>query len=105
MEPSPGKVIVRPSQEEQKFGLLYLPQSDRRQSAGEVIAVYKEFIDPDTGAEVHPFLQEGDWVIFGQHSGADVSYNRERYIILREQEILARVRGTTVDPNEVEALG
>lgn len=96
LEPMPGKVIVRLDTSDKQVGGLWLMRS-ARQSIGQIVAVYDDFDDPDTDAHVAPFLQLEDWVIFGQHSGVEVDFNREKYIILRESEILCRV----IDPDAV----
>lgn len=96
LEPMPGKVIIRLDTSDRQVGGLWLMRS-ARQSIGQIVAIYDEFDDPDTDAHVEPFLRLEDWVIFGQHSGVEVDFNREKYIILREAEILCRV----IDPDAV----
>lgn len=102
LEPMAGKVIVKPDNSDKQVGGIWLV-TNARQSMGQIVAVYEGFEDPDTLAEVDPFLRMDDWVIFGQHSGVEVTVNREKYIVLREQEILCRV----IDPealNDAEAI-
>lgn len=102
LEPMPGKVIIKPDNSEQMVGGIYLV-SNARQSKGQIVAIYSDFDDPDTDSHVEPFIQLDDWVIFGQHSGVEVTINRERYIILRESEILCRVVNPTT-AQTVEAI-
>jgi chaperonin GroES len=96
LEPMPGKVIIRLDTSDKQVGGLWLMRS-ARQSIGQIVAIYNDFDDPDTDAHIAPFLHLRDWVIFGQHSGVEVDFNREKYIILRESEILCRV----IDPDAV----
>ncbi len=86
----PGKVIIKVAENNITEDGLYLVNS-ARQTMGKIISVYDDFIDPDTDAEVTPFLSVGDTVIFGQHSGVEVTINREKYIILVEREILCKI--------------
>lgn len=97
LEPMPGKVIVRVDQSDQQVGGIWLIRN-AKQSIGQIVAIYQDFDDPDTDAHVAPFLHLEDWVLFGMHSGVDVTFNREKYVILRESEILCRV----IDPEAVE---
>jgi co-chaperonin GroES (HSP10) len=97
LEPMPGKIIVRLDQSDQQIGGIWIVRS-QRQAIGQIVAIYDEFDDPDTDSHVAPFLQLNDWVIFGQHSGVEVTFSRDKFIVLRESEILCRV----IDPETVE---
>lgn len=105
LEPMPGKVIVRPDSTDKMVGGIWLVRNDR-QSLGQVVAVYSDFTDPDTDAEMEAFVRLDDWVIFGKHSGVEVTIGREKYIILREMELLCRVADPDAleDKSKVEAV-
>lgn len=90
LNPMPGKVIVKTFDNDRTDAGLFLISSSR-QSQGRIVAVYDDFVDPDTDAEVSAFLSVGDTVIYGQHSGSEVTINREKFIILVEREILCKV--------------
>jgi co-chaperonin GroES (HSP10) len=46
----------------------------------------EEFPEPDS------WLAVGDIVIFGKYSGTELTINRDKFIICRETDILARIR-------------
>lgn len=104
LEPMPGKLIIKPDQSEKEINGIYIIRNSN-QSVGQVVAVYDDFVDPDNDAEVSAFIDLDDWVIFGQHSGVSVSVGREKYIILREAEILCRILPEgDQPPAEIEAI-
>lgn len=91
LQPGPGKIVVKPDESDRLINGIWVVRS-ARQSIGQVVAVYEDFTDPDSDANIEPWLQVGDWVIYGQHSGVDVSLGRaEKYVVLRESEVLCKV--------------
>lgn len=97
LEPMPGKIVVKPDSSDKQVGGIWLIRN-ARQTLGQIMAIYQEFSDPDTGSDVEPFLKVGDWVIFGNHSGVEVTINRDKYIVMNEREVLCRIK----DPEQVE---
>lgn len=94
-EPMPGKIVVKVLGERDTYGkgLIFRPASVHRpRTTGRVIAVYEAFIDYGDKDETKPFLEVGDIVVFGQHSGIEVEYGSDKVVVLREQEILTKVR-------------
>jgi co-chaperonin GroES (HSP10) len=92
-DPMPGKIVAKVRTTEQQSGIILL--SDPRFSRiAEVVAVYEPFnlhIDrPDEMTEA--YVKVGDLVIFGQHSGTEVSVGRDKVIVLKESEILTKIR-------------
>lgn len=91
-EPAPGKLVVQPLNGEQitESGLI-LPGGERA-TLGEVIFTYEPFIDPTDNVETTAFYKVGDRVIFGKHGGVEIQYGRKKAIVLKENEILTKVR-------------
>lgn len=94
--PMPGKVAVRVVGERETFdraGLIIRPVTNRRpRTTAVVIAVYEPFTDYGDAQESVPFVEVGDTVVFGMHAGVEVEFGGEQIIILREQEILTKVK-------------
>jgi co-chaperonin GroES (HSP10) len=88
LRPLPGKVVVKPDKPDtlSAGGIHLLGSAD--QTVGRILAVYQPFEDPMDGVETKSFLQVDDQVVFGKHSGVLLSFEREKFIILREAEIL-----------------
>jgi chaperonin GroES len=99
-EPGPGKVAVEPDTGEKlTTSGIWLPGSERA-TIGTVIAIYDPFVDPADGEETVAFFKIGDRVIFGKHGGVEVQYEKRKAIILKEAEILTKVREEEDDTNE-----
>jgi co-chaperonin GroES (HSP10) len=97
-EPGPGKVAVEPigGDKQLETSGIWLLGGDRA-TLGIVIALYEPFTDPADGVETEPFFAIGDRVIFGKHSGVEVQFEKRRAIILKEAEILTKVREEEVE--------
>lgn len=106
-EPMPGKVAVKVLGERDTWGkggrIIRPATAVRPRTTAKVIAVYDAFIDYGDTEESKPFLSVGDIVVFGQHAGIEVEYGNDKVIILREQEILTRVK--LENPEDIGALG
>lgn len=95
--PAPGKVVVRKATIETdayitKSGFILIEQSGLEQANyGIIEAIYEPFIDPNDDETTEPFFTVGDRVVFGKHSGITVQIGRERFLILRETEILTKL--------------
>ncbi len=104
LEPAPGKIVVRPD-EALKSDRIILT-GNQTATIGTVTAVYDPFIKPeeaDAGIETEPFYAVGDRVVFGPHSGVKVQVDRISYIVLREQEILLKVKEVSDKPVVIQA--
>lgn len=106
-QPMPGKVVVKVLGEREtygKAGLIIRPQTVLQpRTTGKVIAVYEPFIDYGDKEETSSYLTAGDIVVFGRHSGVEVEFGGDKVVILREQEILTRVK--IESPEDVQHLG
>ena len=45
----------------------------------------------DNGEKVVPSVKEGDTVVFDKYDGTEVSYEGEKYLVVRENDIVAVV--------------
>lgn len=98
-EPMPGKIVCETlaDQMQTDAGLILLRDPNTSKIA-KVIAIYEPFNyhtdRPDDITE--PYVAVGDYVIFGRHSGTEITVTldgvRKQAIVLKEQEILTKVR-------------
>lgn len=99
-EPMPGKVVVQEIKaseflvDDPKSGVqIFAPSvGPQRRTTGVVVAVSEPWQQGEGEPMLETFLKVGDNVIFGPHSGVEVEYGRKKVIILREIEILTKVR-------------
>jgi chaperonin GroES len=94
LRPLRDKVVVKPSEEEEKTaGGILLPDSAKRKpQEGKVVAVGSgRLLDDGT---VKPLaVKIGDIVIYSKYGGTEVSLEGQDYVILDEDQIFAIKEG------------
>jgi len=89
IRPLHDRVIVRRLEEEKKSagGILIPDSAAEKPSTGEVIAVGTgKLLD---NGEVRPLdVKKGDVVLFGKYSGSETEVGGDKYLVLREDEIM-----------------
>jgi chaperonin GroES len=90
MRPLHDRILVKRLEAgEEKQGGLYIPDSAKEKpQQAEVKAVGNGKL-LENGTRVPVDLKEGDRILFGKYSGAEIKVDGEEYLILREDEILA----------------
>ncbi|NIM19568.1 MAG: co-chaperone GroES [Candidatus Latescibacteria bacterium] len=90
--PLADRILVRPIDEpEKKKGGIIIPDTAKEKpQEGEVLAVGKGRIS-EAGERIVPEVKKGDKVLFGKYSGTEINVDDEKYLILRESDILAIV--------------
>ena len=83
LQPINGRILVKPFEAKDKTsGGLYLPDTAKEKlQEGEVIAVAKDATDE---------VAIGDHVIYKQFAGTEVKIEGESYILLTEDDLLAK---------------
>jgi chaperonin GroES len=93
--PLHDKVLVRRLEEKEiaKGGIIIPDTAKEKPQEGEVIAVGAGKIEK--GQRVPPDVQPGDRILFGKYTGNDITMEGQEYLILREEDILAKLSGIT----------
>ena len=91
IHPLADRVVVKPLDEvETKKGGIIIPDTAKeRPQKGEIVALGKGRID-EKGKRIPPEVELGDKVLFGKYSGTEIDIDEEKYLILRESDILAK---------------
>jgi chaperonin GroES len=91
--PLHDRVLVRRLEEKEtaKGGIIIPDTAKEKPQEGEVMAVGAGKIDK--GKRVPLDVKVGDRILFGKYTGSDIKIADQEYLILREDEILAKVRG------------
>ena len=77
--------------EETTSGGIIIPDTAKEKpQEGEVIAVGKGRL-LDNGSRQPIDVEEGNKILFGKYSGTEVKYEGVEYLILREDDILAKM--------------
>src|SRR3954470_10274270 len=89
LRPLQDRVIVKQSEAEEKTksGILLPDTAKEKPTRGKVIAVGPGRND-DTGKPMEIGLRVGETVYYGKYSGTDIEVNGEKFVILRESDVL-----------------
>jgi chaperonin GroES len=93
--PLHDRVLVRRLEEQEtaKGGIIIPDTAKEKPHEGEVIAVGAGKIEK--GHRIPLDVKVGDRILFGKYTGNDITIDSQEYLILREDEILAKVGGMT----------
>jgi chaperonin GroES len=90
LKPLDDRVVVKQSEaEERTAGGIVLPDTAKEKpQRGNVVAVGPGKM-LDSGKRGTLSIKVGDEVFYAKYSGSDVEVNNEKYVILRETDVLA----------------
>lgn len=90
IRPLHDRVIVRRVEEKKTTasGLIIPDSSTEKPSKGEVVAAGNGRISAD-GKVIPLDVKVGDTVMFGQYSGAEITVDEEKLLVMSEDEIVA----------------
>ncbi len=91
--PLHDRVLVRRLEEKEsvKGGIIIPDTAKEKPQEGEVIAVGAGRIEK--GERIPMDVKAGDRILFGKYSGNDIKIDEQEYLILKEDEILAKIGG------------
>jgi len=91
--PLHDRVVVKRIEEKEsaKGGIIIPDTAKEKPQEGEVMAVGAGKIEK--GERVPLDVKAGDRVLFGKYSGTEIKIDEQEYLILREEEILAKLSG------------
>ena len=91
--PLHDRVLIKRIEEKEsiKGGIIIPDTAKEKPQEGEVIAVGAGKIEK--GERIPLDVKAGDRVLFGNYSGTEIKVEDEDYLILREDEILAKLSG------------
>jgi chaperonin GroES len=89
LRPLADRVIVRQNEAEEKTktGIVLPDTAKEKPTKGKVIAVGPGKFD-DNGKRMEIGVRSGDTVYYGKYSGTDVEVDGQKFVILRESDIL-----------------
>ena len=92
-EPLGDRVVVKPaeSKEEMRGGIILPDTAKEKPQEGEVMAVGPGRVT-DEGKRIALEVKVGDRVIYAKYGGTEVKDGAQEYLILKEGDILARVK-------------
>jgi chaperonin GroES len=92
--PLHDRVLVRRLEEKEsvKGGIIIPDTAKEKPQEGEVIAVGSG--RREKGELIPLDVKPGDRILFGKYSGSDIKVDDEEYLIMKEDEILAKIGGS-----------
>src|SRR6187551_3865051 len=89
LKPLQDRVIVKQSdaEEKTKSGIVLPDMAKEKPTKGKVVAVGPGKLD-DKGKPMELGIRAGDTVYYGKYSGTDVEVDGEKFVILRETDVL-----------------
>jgi chaperonin GroES len=89
--PLHDRVLVRRLEEKEtaKGGIIIPDTAKEKPQEGEVMAVGPGKIEK--GKRIPLDVKVGDRILFGKYTGSDIKIDDQEYLILREEEILAKI--------------
>ncbi len=92
--PLHDRVLVRRLEEKEtaKGGIIIPDTAKEKPQEGEVIAAGAGKLK-EKGGRIPLDVKAGDRILFGKYTGNDITIDGQEYLILREEEILAKVSG------------
>ena len=90
--PLHDRVLVRRLEEKEtaKGGIIIPDTAKEKPQEGEVIAVGAGKLK-EKGGRIPLDVKAGDRILFGKYTGSDIKIEGQEYLILREEEILAKL--------------
>ena len=92
--PLHDRVLIKRIEEKEsiKGGIIIPDTAKEKPQEGEVIAVGAGKVTED-GKRNPLAVKAGDRILFGKYSGNDIKIDDEEYMIMKEDEILAKIGG------------
>ena len=84
IKPLADRVLVLPAPAEEKVGGIIIPDTAKEKpQRGRVIAIGQGTKDEAM------VLKENDTVLYGKYAGTELEYEGEKYLIMRQRDVLA----------------
>ena len=86
LKPLADRVLVLPAPAEGKVGGIIIPDTAKEKpQRGKVVAVGQGTKDDAM------ILKAGDVVLYGKYAGTEIEYDGEKYLMMRQSDVLAVV--------------
>ncbi len=92
LKPLDDRIVIKQSEAEEKTagGIILPDAAQEKPQIGKVVAVGPGKL-LDDGKRAKMSVKKKDEVIYGKYSGSEVEYDSDKYVILRESDVLGIV--------------
>jgi len=93
IDPLSDRVVVMPEDAEEKTasGIILPDTAQEKPQMGKIVAAGPGKVS-DSGTVVKMTLQSGDKVLYGKYSGTEITLDGTEVLIMRESDILAKLK-------------
>ena len=84
IKPLADRVLVVPAPAEEKIGGIIIPDTAKEKPLRGIIKAAGQGTKDET-----MYLKEGDEVLYGKYAGTEVTVEDKKYLIVKQQDILA----------------
>ena len=90
LNPLNDRVVVRQLEAEEttKSGIVLPDAAKEKPTRGKVVAVGPGKMNDDNGKRTPVAVREGETVVYGKYSGTEVEIDHEKFVLLRESDLL-----------------
>lgn len=87
IQPLADRVLVLPAPAEEKVGGIIIPDTAKEKPLqGKIVAAGNGTKDEEM------VLKEGDTVLYGKYAGTEIEFEGEKYLIMRQSDVLAVIK-------------
>ncbi|MBQ6229469.1 MAG: co-chaperone GroES [Prevotella sp.] len=87
IQPLADRVLVLPAPAEEKVGGIIIPDTAKEKPLqGTIVAAGNGTKDEEM------VLKEGDNVLYGKYAGTEIEFEGEKYLIMRQSDVLAVIK-------------
>ena len=92
LKPLDDRIIIKQSEAEEKTagGIILPDAAQEKPQIGKVVAVGPGKL-LDDGKRASMSVKKKDEILYGKYSGSEVEYDGDKYVILRESDVLGIV--------------
>jgi len=106
LQPLGDRLIVEVLEDEETTisGIVLPDTAKEKPQRGRVLAVGPGKFD-DKGERIPMEVSEGDEIVFGKYSGSEVKLATDEYLILRQEDVIAKVASSPKKSKKKELAG
>ena len=87
IQPLADRVLIKPAEAEEKIGGIIIPDTAKEKPLkGEIIATGNGTKDEEM------ILKVGDQVLYGKYAGQELEFNGEKYMVMRQSDVIAIIK-------------
>lgn len=84
-------VLIKPITEEKQGGIVLPSSAEKKPTKGEIIAIGGGSRN-SSGERIALTVKTGDKVFYRQWAGTEVEHDNEKYVVMKESDILAVIK-------------